>query len=151
VCNWQENTEQYFKGKYCYEVFQQQESHCNGCPAQEVFRTGKPAFRQRVSTTLGGKKYYFHLSALPLKDETGKTIRVAECVRDVTNEMELRTELIQNEQKSMIVKMSAQVAHEIRNPLGTLTLNIDLLEDEIRSYSDTDTTEAKKLGAHCKV
>ncbi len=145
VCNWQENTEQYFKGKYCYEVFQQQESHCNGCPAQEVFRTGKPAFRQRVSTTLGGKKYYFHLSALPLKDETGKTIRVAECVRDVTNEMELRTELIQNEQKSMIVKMSAQVAHEIRNPLGTLTLNIDLLEDEIRSYSDTDTTEAKKL------
>jgi len=65
--------------------------------------------------------------------------------------MELRTELIQNEQKSMIVKMSAQVAHEIRNPLGTLTLNIDLLEDEIRSYSDTDTTEAKKLGAHCKV
>jgi signal transduction histidine kinase len=45
----------------------------------------------------------------------------------------------------MIVKMSAQVAHEIRNPLGTLTLNIDLLEDEISSYSKIDTAEAKKL------
>ncbi len=145
VCKWQENTEQYFREKPCYKVFQQQESHCNGCPAQEVFKTGKPAFRQRVSTTLGGKKYYFHLSAFPLKNEAGETIRVAECVRDVTKEMELRSELIQNEQKSMIVKMSAQVAHEIRNPLGTLTLNIDLLEDEISSYPDTNITEAKKL------
>lgn len=144
VCEWQGNDEQFFKEKPCYQVFQQQESLCNGCPAKEVFETGKPAFRQRVSTTLGGKKYYFHLSAFPLKDETGKTVRVAECVRDVTREMELRSELIQGEQKSMIVKMSAQVAHEIRNPLGTLTLNIDLLEDEIDAYANTDTTEAKK-------
>ena len=144
ICEWQENTEQYFKGKPCHKVFQQQEGLCAGCPAKEVFETGKPAFRQRVSTTLGGKKYYFHLSAFPLKDNTGKTVRVAECVRDVTNEMELRSEIINSEQKSMIVKMSAQVAHEIRNPLGTLTLNIDLLEDEISSYSEIDTAEAKK-------
>jgi len=144
VCKWQGNSESFFKGKPCYKVFQQQDSLCTGCPAKEVFETGKPAFRQRVSTTLGGKKYYFHLSAFPLKDETGKTVRVAECVRDVTREMELRAELIQGEQKSMIVKMSAQVAHEIRNPLGTLTLNIDLLEDEINTYTDTDTTEAIK-------
>ena len=145
VCQWQGNSEQYFKGKPCYKVFQQQKSLCLGCPAKEAFETGKPVFRQRVSTTLGEKKYYFHLSAVPLKDKTGKTVRVAECVRDVTNEMELRSELINSEQKSMIVKMSAQVAHEIRNPLGTLTLNIDLLEDEIRSYADTNITEATKL------
>jgi PAS domain S-box-containing protein len=144
VCDWQKNTAQYFKGKPCYKVFQQEEGLCAGCPAKEVFKTGKPASRQRVSTTVGGKKYYFHLSAFPLKDNTGKTVRVAECVRDVTNEMELRSELINSEQKSMIVKMSAQVAHEIRNPLGTLTLNIDLLEDEISSYSEIDTAEAKK-------
>ena len=145
VCEWQGNSEQYFKGKPCHNVFQQQEGLCIGCPAKEVFETGKPAFRQRVSTTLGGKKYYFHLSAFPLKDNAGNTVRVAECVRDVTNEMKLRSELINSEQKSMIVKMAAQVAHEIRNPLGTLTLNIDLLEDEIRSYFEIDTAEAKKL------
>ncbi len=145
VCAWQGKPPDYFKGKPCYEVFQQQQETCVGCPAKETFMTGKPAFRERVSTTLGGKKYYFHLNTFPLKDEKGDTVKVAECVRDVTREMNLQAELIQHEQKSMIVKMSAQIAHEIRNPLGTLTLNIDLLEDEIDSYNDVDDAESKNL------
>jgi signal transduction histidine kinase len=43
----------------------------------------------------------------------------------------LQSALLQHERKDMIVKMASQIAHEIRNPLGALTLNIDLLEDEI--------------------
>jgi PAS domain S-box-containing protein len=145
VCEWQGKPQDFFKGRPCYQVFQQQESLCKGCPAKEAFETGKPVFRERVNTTLGGKQYYFHLSAFPLKDASGNTVKVAECVKDVTQEMELRSELIQHERKSMIVKMSAQIAHEIRNPLGTLTLDVDLLEDEINSFPAGDITEAKEL------
>ncbi len=145
VCEWQGKPQHFFKAKPCYIVFQQHEGVCEGCPAKETFLTGKPAFREKVSTVLGGKKYYFHLATFPLKDKNGDTVRVAECVKDVTKEMALRSEIIQHERKSMIVKMSAQVAHEIRNPLGTLTLNIDLLEDEINSYSGIDITEATEL------
>ncbi len=145
VSQWQGRPQNYFRGRRCHEVFQQQDTLCVGCPARETFETGKPALRERVSTTLAGKKYYFHLAAFPLKDPDGNIVRVAECVRDVTREMELRQELLQHERKSVIVKMSAQVAHEIRNPLGTLTLNIDLLEDEIDGFGITDTAEAKQL------
>ncbi len=134
-----------FRGKPCYEVFQQQSSLCQGCPAHEAFETGRPVFRERVSTTLGGKKFYFHLTAFPLKDEEGRTIRVVEYVKDVTAEMGLRSELLQHERKSMIVKMSAQVAHEIRNPLGSLTLNVDLLDDAISGYQGLEAVEAKEL------
>jgi len=42
----------------------------------------------------------------------------------------------QNERLAIIGKMSAQVAHEIRNPLSALTLNADLLEDEIKGYQE---------------
>lgn len=145
VAKWQGKPVDAFKGLPCYRVFTNQESLCEGCPAREAFETGRPAFRERVSIVLGGKKFYFHLNAFPLKDKSGKTVRVVECVRDVTREMALRTELLQHERKSMIVKMSAQVAHEIRNPLGSLTLNIDLLEDEINTYGNTDTSEAQTL------
>ena len=72
-------------------------------------------------------------------------MRVVEYVKDVTGEMALRSELLQHERKSMIVKMSAQVAHEIRNPLGSLTLNVDLLDDAISGYQGPEAVEAKEL------
>ena len=145
ISQWHNKPMGLFRGKPCYEVFQQQSSLCQGCPAHEAFETGRPVFRDRVSTTLGGKKFYFHLTAFPLKDEDGRTMRVVEYVKDVTGEMALRSELLQHERKSMIVKMSAQVAHEIRNPLGSLTLNIDLLDDAISGYQGPDAVEAKEL------
>ncbi len=145
ISQWHNKPMELFRGKPCYEVFQQQSSLCQGCPAHEAFDTGRPVFRERVSTTLGGKKFYFHLTAFPLKDEDGRTMRVVEYVKDVTGEMALRSELLQHERKSMIVKMSAQVAHEIRNPLGSLTLNIDLLDDAISGYQAPEAVEAKEL------
>jgi signal transduction histidine kinase len=62
----------------------------------------------------------------------------------------LQSEIIQNERLAIIGKMSAQVAHEIRNPLSALTLNADLLEDEIRGYQGIDTAEAQELVATIK-
>jgi signal transduction histidine kinase len=117
-------------------VFQSQQQHCQGCPAREAFATGRPAFRKSVSTVVGDQKYYFDLTAFPLKDAQGNTVQVAELVKDVTREVNLQAELLQHERKDMIVKMASQIAHEIRNPLGALTLNIDLLEDEIASHAD---------------
>jgi len=150
ISEWHNKPMVLFRGKPCYEVFQQQSSLCQGCPAHEAFETGRPVLRERVSTTLGGKKFYFHLTAFPLKDEDGRTMRVVEYVKDVTGEMALRSELLQHERKSMIVKMSAQVAHEIRNPLGSLTLNIDLLDDAISGYQAPEAVEAKELIATIK-
>jgi PAS domain S-box-containing protein len=145
VAEWHGKPKSFFKGMPCHKVFQQQESACEGCPARETFSTGQLAFRERVSTTLSGKKYCFQLTAFPLKDYDGNTIRVAECVKDISREMALQSELLQHERKSMIVKMSSQVAHEIRNPLGSLTLNIDLLEEELSGFSGVDASEARHL------
>lgn len=150
VCRWQNKPLEFFLDKPCHEVFLLREELCLGCPAKETFATGQPAFRERVSITLGGKKYYFHLYTFPLKDRNGKTVRVVECVKDVTRERMLQSEIIQNERLAIIGKMSAQVAHEIRNPLSALTLNADLLEDEIKGYQGIDPAEAQELVATIK-
>jgi len=131
VSLWHGKYKSAFHGEPCYAVFQQQQQHCQGCPAREAFSTGRPAFRKGVATVVGDQKYYFDLTAFPLKDSQGNTVKVAELVKDVSREVNLQNELLQHERKDMIVKMASQVAHEIRNPLGALTLNIDLLEDEI--------------------
>ena len=136
ISSWHGKYKSAFQNQPCYAVFQQHQQHCEGCPAREVFATGLPAFRKNVSTVVGDQKYYFDLTAFPLKDAQGNTVKVAELVKDVTREVNLQTEIVQHERKEMIVKMASQVAHEIRNPLGALTLNIDLLEDEIAGLSE---------------
>lgn len=148
ISQWQGKYKSAFQDKPCYTVFQQHQQHCQGCPARETFATGLPTFRKNVATVVGDQKYYFDLTAFPLKDAQGNTVQVAELVKDVTREVNLQAELLQHERKDMIVKMASQIAHEIRNPLGALTLNIDLLEDEIAN--PTDGTEVRNLLATVK-
>ncbi|MCX8042777.1 MAG: ATP-binding protein [Desulfobacterota bacterium] len=145
VAEWHGKSKAQFRGLPCYKVYLEQDGPCYGCPARDTFATGQPAFRDRVSMVLNGRKYYFQITTFPLKDTQGATIRVAECVKDITRETALQQELLQHERKSMIVKMSSQIAHEIRNPLGSLTLNIDLLEEEISACSAGDVSEARRL------
>jgi len=53
--------------------------------------------------------------------------------------------LLQAERLSTIGKMSAKVAHEIRNPLSAINLNAELLEDEIKHLQGASKEEAASL------
>ncbi|HET9955451.1 MAG TPA: ATP-binding protein [Polyangiaceae bacterium] len=45
-------------------------------------------------------------------------------------------QLVQNERLATIGKMAAHVTHEIRNPLSSIALNLELLEDELGAQGD---------------
>jgi signal transduction histidine kinase len=49
--------------------------------------------------------------------------------------------LVQSERLATIGRFASQIAHEIRNPLSSITLNVELLEDEV----DGSNNEAKGL------
>lgn len=66
-------------------------------------------------------------------------------VRDLTEQKRLEKQVLQTERLATIGKMAAKVAHEIRNPLSSISLNAELLEDEISDYDTVDTGEAKSL------
>lgn len=66
-------------------------------------------------------------------------------VRDITEQKILQDKILQTERLAIIGKMAAKVAHEIRNPLSSISLNAELLEDEIQSYRSADKEEALSL------
>jgi two-component system, NtrC family, sensor kinase len=45
-------------------------------------------------------------------------------------------ELLASERLAAIGKMAAQVTHEVRNPLSSLALNVELLEDELAGHDE---------------
>src|SRR5574341_1963470 len=53
--------------------------------------------------------------------------------------------LVQSERLATIGQMAAKVSHEVRNPLGSISLNAELLEDELRSLPEARRVEAAAL------
>jgi signal transduction histidine kinase len=50
-----------------------------------------------------------------------------------------RAELVQAERLATIGKMAAHITHEIRNPLSSIGLNVELLEEEALSHGDKES------------
>ena len=143
--DWYKRPLEDFVGKSCYQEFQGLTRPCPNCPAEESFATGKPAFRERASLVVDRAKRYLQLFTFPLHDRSGNVVEVVEYVKDVTAEKKLQQQVIQSERLAVVGRMSANVAHEIKNPLGTIVLNAELLQEELDRFTGQDTAEAKSL------
>jgi two-component system NtrC family sensor kinase len=71
----------------------------------------------------------------PLVGKDGDTQGVLLVGEDVTEKLRTKQALLQSERLATIGRMSALVAHEIRNPLSSIGLNAELLEDELSEKS----------------
>jgi PAS domain S-box-containing protein len=52
-------------------------------------------------------------------------------MRDASELRQMRDQVIDAERLSAMAKIAGAVAHEVRNPLNSISLNLDLLEDEL--------------------
>jgi signal transduction histidine kinase len=74
------------------------------------------------------------------------TDRLEDRVRERTVELlDSEGKLRQAEKLATIGKMTSMMAHEIRNPLSSVLLNLELLGDEMDGFGDADTGEARDL------
>jgi len=62
--------------------------------------------------------------------------RTAALAVEIQERKKLEAAKIQSERLAMVGTMAAQVAHEVRNPLGSITLNLDLIQMEIGKLAE---------------
>ena len=53
--------------------------------------------------------------------------------------------LIQAERLAVVGRLSARIAHEVRNPLGAITLNVDMLADIVQACPGSGMSQAQEL------
>ena len=83
------------------------------------------------------------LSITPIYQD-GKKIGYMGIEIDMSEQIRLQENMARSERLATIGKMASKVAHEIRNPLSSISLNAELLQDEIKSF-DFNQEEAQSL------
>jgi two-component system, sporulation sensor kinase E len=82
------------------------------------------------------------LYMVPFHDDSLETARFAIILSDITREKQSTAELIENEKVSSILLLAAGVAHELGNPLNSLTIHLQLIERKLRRLKESKETRS---------
>lgn len=74
-----------------------------------------------------GRRIHASLSVALLRDEEGNPTGTLGIIRDISQFKELQRQLIEAERLAAVGRLSTQIAHEIRNPLSSIKMNIQIL------------------------
>ena len=82
------------------------------------------------------------LYMVPFHESEVDEPRFAIILADITSEKKSTEELIENEKTSSILLLAAGVAHELGNPLNSLTIHLQLIERKLKKLQGTKETGA---------
>jgi len=77
---------------------------------------------------LRGEDLFLGLSASSLRDEDGRELGQIVIFQDVTKVVSMEHELRQSERLAAVGEMAARMAHEIRNPLASISGSVQILQ-----------------------
>ncbi|NOX97636.1 MAG: PAS domain-containing protein [Nitrospirae bacterium] len=88
----------------------------------DYYVEGKGRLSLRIDTTF-------------LEDDEGKTVGIVILIKDLTEAKQLETQMRRADKLASLGRLAAGIAHEIKNPLSAMSINHQLLEEEVFSSS----------------
>lgn len=109
---------------------------CIACMAERAFLTGELVDRDTRVGPMDSARYFQHATS-PVKDEQGHVLQVVHLIEETTLRKELEAETLHAGKLAVLGQMAAGLAHEIGNPLSSLTTRLHLMK---RRAGDVDFT-----------
>ncbi len=139
----------YPAGKKCYTAYRNRTSPCPDCPLPIALTSGrieqaemvcrKPTLKKDpLNDYISGDLLamlshestgYFQIVIAPIKDKNGKVTQVVELIQDITEIKGLEQQMMHSEKLAALGRISAGIAHEIGNPLTSISSFIQILQD----------------------
>ena len=104
-----------------------------------------PSYYENIILNKSGQPRLIAWNNAPIHNEKNQIAGALGIGQDVTEQKRLETQILQSERLATIGQMASKVAHEIRNPLSSISLNAELLEDEIQAAGQAVSEDAEVL------
>jgi PAS domain S-box-containing protein len=98
---------------------------------QEVYEKGFIRNYETYRIRKDGRKIFVNITRTAIKDETGNVIGSSAIIRDITKMKELQRQLIHSEKLATIGRLSAALAHEIKNPLAGISGAVQVIGENL--------------------
>lgn len=99
-------------------------------PAAATLKNGNIRSIERERIDESGQKQFFQVTLAPLTDPKGTVYQVVELIQDVSEKKILEAEMIHAAKMVTLGTMSAGIAHEVGNPLASISTRLHLLKTE---------------------
>lgn len=99
-----------------------------GGPAASTLRDGKVRAVERTLPDTNGNKRFFQTTVAPLTDSSGDVYQVVELTQDITEHKLMEAEAMHTGKLATLGFMAAGIAHEVGNPLASISTRLRLLE-----------------------
>jgi PAS domain S-box-containing protein len=145
--------EEIIKNEYnCLDIFNchSSDGECLAiCPGLDLFQEERTKIaREYLIKTKEGKQKRVITNYSIIKDENDKIEYVVGVMRDITEEKMFNEELVRSKTLATLGQYSNELAHEIKNPLNAINIQMSLLEREIVKH---DLSTGKELAEVVKV
>lgn len=98
-------------------------------PAARTFDDGQVRVVERQRVDSDGNKRFFQVTVAPLLDSKGDVYQVVELTQDITQQKLLEAEMVHSSKMAALGVMAAGVAHEVGNPLASISTRLRLLRE----------------------
>ncbi|MCH7909587.1 MAG: PAS domain-containing protein, partial [Candidatus Hydrogenedentes bacterium] len=98
-------------------------------PEGKTVRDGEVRIDTRSRVDSEGNTRVYQVTISPLKDRAGKVSEVVQLTQDITEHKMLEDEMIHSEKMMVLGIMAAGIAHEVGNPLASISTRLRLLEE----------------------